>query len=187
MKGRPITEKRKKFCYEYMKDFSGKYAAIRAGYKANNAEMTASKMLKDERVWAFLKTLKDKANKILEISHQDMLMRLKNWIESDITETIGLTPLQIKELPIELKRLITEYKHKKQYYVPKKGADPDSLIGVVELIELKFVSKEKAVDMVNRHIGFYDQDNKQKRTSLDISNVSSGTLEEIVKCLIVQK
>ncbi len=45
------------------------------------------------------------AAKVVNTTHEGIIKELKNWIEADITETILLTPAQIKELPIEMKQI----------------------------------------------------------------------------------
>lgn len=169
-----ITAKQKKFCEEYMVDLNAKQAAIRSGYSNNTAVAQASRLLVNVNVQNYIKRLKTKAAEVLEITTQQMLRRLKNWIDSDITETIGLSPVEVQMLPIQVRRLITSYKHKIKRY-PNPGK-PDT---VVEEIELKFVSKERAVEMVNKHIGFYDEDNRQKAPVLDMSNLSTDVLKEL--------
>ena len=56
MKG--ITEKRKKFCSEYLKDFNIRQAACRAGYSKNMAKACSYKFLKDPLIRQFLKSMK---------------------------------------------------------------------------------------------------------------------------------
>lgn len=45
-----LPPRRRLFVLEYVKDFNGKQAAIRAGYKATSAEITASKLLSIAKV-----------------------------------------------------------------------------------------------------------------------------------------
>jgi phage terminase small subunit len=45
-----LTEKRRRFVEEYLKDLNGKQAAIRAGYAPGSAEVEASRLLKDAKV-----------------------------------------------------------------------------------------------------------------------------------------
>jgi len=49
-----------------------------------------------------------------------------------------------------------------------------------ETIELQFVSKERAIDMINKHLGFYEIDNKQKTNEINIftSNDKHKTIIE---------
>lgn len=53
-----LSEKRQAFCREYMKDFNGTAAAIRAGYSPKSAQEQAAMMLKTECVAAEIERLK---------------------------------------------------------------------------------------------------------------------------------
>ena len=126
---------------------------------------------------AYIHLKHNEASRIIEITKEGILIELKNWIESDITETIGLTSEQIKDLPIELKRLINKYKYSKKSFYDKEG----NLLSIEENILLSFVSKERAIEMINKHIGFYEADNRQKEVRFDLSGFTYEQLKEISK------
>lgn len=149
-----LNEKQKQFCREYLIDLNATQAAIRAGYSEKTAKEIASQHLTKLNVQNYISELKEKRNKRVQITQDEVLKKLLIWLNSDITETIGLNQQQIKELPIEVRRLITSYKRTVRTVPTSNGVVEE------ENIELKFVSKEKAIEMVNRHIGFYDADNK---------------------------
>lgn len=161
----PISDKQKRFCEEYVIDLNATQAAIRAGYSEGSAKEQGSRLLTNANIQEYLTELKQKASDVLEITHHDVLKRLKTWAESDITETIGLTPEELKELPLEIRQLITSYKHTSKTYM--SGETPI----VEEYIELKFVSKEKAIEMIGRHIGFYEKDNSQQAGNIMIFEI----------------
>ena len=163
-----LTDKQIRFCKEYIIDLNQTQAAIRAGYSEKTAYSIGNNLLKKVEIQSYIQELKKKRSEKIEITAEQVLIELKNWAMSDITETIGLSPQQVKELPKEVRRLITKYKHTKRIL-------PDDF-GTEETIELWFVSKEKALEMINRHIGFYEVDNKQK-TSLKGSIAISKWLE----------
>lgn len=50
-----LTKKQMKFCAEYVLDYNGTKAAIRAGYKESNAASQASKLLRNSEVLAYIK------------------------------------------------------------------------------------------------------------------------------------
>lgn len=52
-----LLPKQELFCQEYIKDFHGQNAAIRAGYESKNARITASKMLADDRCRNYIRSL----------------------------------------------------------------------------------------------------------------------------------
>lgn len=92
-------------------------------------------------------------------------------MNSDITETINLTPDQVKELPLPVRKLITKYRHHKRFL---KNGD------LLESIELEFVSKERAVEMLSKHTGFFAKDNDQK-TNVKINMTSDEVKEKATK------
>lgn len=115
--------------------------------------------------------MQQRASKHLEITHEDLLSQLKTWAESDITETMCLSADEIKELPIEIGRLITKFK---RTVVTTKLGD------TIETIELTFVYKEKAIDMINKHIGFYGLDNRQRKPEIDVSKLGSDVIKSLL-------
>lgn len=142
--------KHEMFCKEYIKDLNASKAYLRAGYSNNGANCASSKLFAKDNIRQRIMELKDKRSEKLEITTDDVLRKLQKWVDSDLTEFMTLTPTQIKKLDKDLKKLITYFKHSKT-----------TIEGIEnETIELKFVSKEKAQDWINRHIGFYEKDNK---------------------------
>jgi phage terminase small subunit len=168
-----LTDKQERFCVEYMIDFNATQSAIRAGYSENTANEQGSQNLAKLSIQERIQELKAKASEKLDITHTDLLRELKNWAYSDITETISLTPLEVKELPIEIRRLVTKYKHTK---VNVEGVE-------TETIELHFVSKEKAIEMIAKHIGFYEKDNTQKKTVFNFEELTTDELIERSKAV----
>lgn len=60
-----ITKRVMNFCREYVKDYNGTQAAVRAGYKESNAASQASKLLKDANV---LNLIQENQKKLMESS-----------------------------------------------------------------------------------------------------------------------
>ena len=100
---------------------------------------------------SYKKEKQEEVAKILGTSHEQLLNELKRWAYSDITETIMLLPEEVKELPPEIRRLITKFKSTKRDVLGMNG----NIVEKIEVIELWFVSKEKAMDMIHKHVGFY--------------------------------
>lgn len=152
-----LTDKQKMFCKEYLVDLNATQAAIRAGYSEKTATATGCENLRKPNIQGYIQELKKERADKLEITQLAVLKELHNWAFSDITETISLTPCEVQDLPIEVRRLITKYKKTTR-------SIGDEMME--EVIELHFVSKEKAMEMIARHIGFYEKDNGQKPTVL---------------------
>ena len=146
--------------------FNGKQAYLKY-YKnvtGDTATTNFSKIQNYPEVAEYIKEKHKKASSIIEATHEGVLKQLIRWLELDITETIELTPDQIKELPIWIRVLITKYKTTTREIHNSKG----EVIETIKTIELHFVSKEKAMEMINKHIGFYEVDNRQKAAKINI-------------------
>lgn len=131
---------------------------------------------------AYMKQKHKEAASKINTSHEGILKELKAWVEADITETINLSSEQIKQLPVEIRRLITKYKQTNKDFYNSEG----KVVASVETIELHFVSKEKAIEMINKHVGFYEKDNEQKVSPINI-HTSNSKHKSIVEDIIEGK
>lgn len=171
MLGKLLPQTRRK--YEMVVDewfvngFNGA-SAYRKLYKRVSKDLTASvnfsKIQALPEMKAYILEKHEAAAKIINTTHEGILNELQRWVQSDITETISLNADEIKALPIEIRRLITKYKKRLKHFYDKDG----NLLNVEDTVELHFVSKERAIDMINKHLGFYEADNKQKSNEINI-------------------
>ena len=72
-----LNDKQKRFCHEYIKDFNGANAAIRAGYGEKGASATASRMLNYVNIKAYLDSLQAKMREESQIDAQWILEKFK--------------------------------------------------------------------------------------------------------------
>jgi len=98
-----------------------------------------------------------------EIKTLDVLHKLKTWLNSDPSKFIGLTPDQVKDLPPDVRQCIQAIDHKKKTYKDRQGKQVTE-----EQIKVTLVDKVKTMDMLNKHIGFYSEDNKQKGSNVNV-------------------
>lgn len=126
--------------------------------KVSTADSNFRKILGITRIENYISEKKEKAENLLRTKHEGILQELKNWAYSDITQTLLLDPQSVKELPPEVRRLITKFKHTKRNLTNSDG----EIFETIEHVELSFVSKEKAMEMIGKHVGFYGADNEQK-------------------------
>lgn len=133
-----LSEKQKRFCEEYVIDLNATQAAIRAGYSKKTANRIASQNLSKLDIQNYIQSLQTKISEELKISATDVL----------------------KE--------IIEVKDRCMQAVPVMVFDPvDKCMVQKENSEGKgiweFNSRDalKALDMMGRHIGFYEKDNDQ--------------------------
>ncbi len=150
----------KKYCLVIDEWFVNGWNGAQAYWKyyPKATENTADKGFRDihgnPRIQEYIKKKYQEIQEKIEVTHDDLLSRLKLWVDSDITSTLLLSANEIKELPKEIRQLITEYTCD---VVVVDGKE------VAKKIKLKFISKEKAADMIAKHIGFYGEHNKQKK------------------------
>ncbi len=52
-----------------------------------------------------------------------------------------------------------------------------------EVIEIKLIDKTKAVEMINKHIGFYEIDNKQKSNKINLNKIDTTTLNVLFQSM----
>ena len=128
----------------------------------NTADKSFRDIHENPRIKDYIKEKKEAAKTTLKTSHEVLLKELENWAYSDITETLMLNPEQVKELPIEIRRLITKFKATSRHLRDKEG----SIYETIDMVELWFVSKEKAMEMIHKHTGFYGEHNYQKNSKM---------------------
>lgn len=149
----------------FVNGFDGAKAYRKYYPKAKRADDSFYKIQRIPEVEDYIKSKREEAKMLSRSSHKSLLDEYENWMYSDITQTISLTPDQLKTLPPEVRRLITKFKRTTRTIGDFVEED---------VIELQFVSKEKAADMLNRHIGFYEKDNKQKENVVNVINLGGG-------------
>lgn len=154
----------------FVNGFNGRKAYRKYYPKASDetADVEFNRILSIPKVAEYKKEKEEEAQKTLRTSHKTMLEELENWAYSDITQTILLPPEEVKELPEEVRRLITKYETvTKRYQV---GGEPVTETSV----KLSFVSKEEAMRMIHKHTGFYEKHNSQQVNKVIVTLPDNG-------------
>ncbi len=130
-----LNEKQKQFCNEFIIDFNGTQAAIRAGYSKKTANEQAAQLLAKLSIQSYIKELIEKRNERTRITQDEVV--------KDI--------IKVKDRCMQNEAVLD-----------KEG----NLTGIY-----KFDSQgaNKALDMLMKHTGGYDLDNKQKQAPLTIN------------------
>ena len=149
-----LTDKQELFCQEYMKDLNGKQAAIRAGYEAKSAEVTASRMLSNAKVQSFINSLKEKRADKLEISAEKVLAELAKIGFSDMKDFLN-SDYSLKSLD--------------EIDASKSGAIQSIQKEIIQgetytntTVKFKLHDKLSALEKIAKHIGFFEKDNEQQ-------------------------
>lgn len=101
-----LTEKQKRFCEEYLKDGNATQAAIRAGYKKENAFQTGAENLKKPNVLAYKEELMRQARKDTKsaIADADEVLAfytamMRGEVKSQELVIDGMSPAHLEEVP----------------------------------------------------------------------------------------
>lgn len=119
-------------------------------------------------------SLRAKAN----IEPEQVVAELVNWVYADPTQFLALTPDDVKALPPEIRRCIQTINYKKVTTYDSKGNKKEQ-----EVMDLKFIDKTKAVEMLNKMLGFYALDNKQKGSVVNVDNLNVNELKILQQIL----
>lgn len=179
LKYEEITEYHSKLVDEYLNNGNNKAQAMlkfKPSLTYSSTINAFNKIIVRPEVKQYLKErqreLKERAN----IKSLDILNKLKTQINIDASTFIGLKPDQIKELPIEVKQCIQDIDYKERKYTNKQGKRT-----VETHVKIKLVDKQKALDMINKHIGFYSEDNKQRANKINIDKLNVNVLNALLQ------
>ncbi|TJY38203.1 terminase small subunit [Pontimicrobium aquaticum] len=147
-------------------------------YNYNSAASLFNTVIKHTDSIAYIQAKREALRSSVSIKNEDILKELINWAYSDITDYILLTPSELKQLPEDLKRCIQSATYKKKKYVTRQGEEVEE-----EVMTVKLVDKSKALEMINKHLGFYLEDNKQKSNPINIERLSVDTLNALLQAI----
>lgn len=146
-----LTPKQEMFCQEYLIDLNAKQAAIRAGYSENAAQEQGSRLLSYAKVQAKIEELQNVRLKRLNISQDYVITTIIDTIE----RCKQAEPVMIKDM---------------------SGI-------MVESGEYKFDANAvlKGAEMLGKHIGFFEKDNKQSKqdviiTGIKVTDINGDTI-----------
>ena len=139
-----LNEKQKRFVSEYIIDLNAKQAAIRAGYSPKGAEPQASRLLSNAKVQVEIAKAMEDRGKRTGITQDRVLAELSaiafakatDYVEVDDDGIVRIKPTA--ELTDEQKKAIASI---------KEGANG---------IEIKLTDKTKALEMLSRHLGLFN-------------------------------
>ena len=161
-----INERHAKFINEYLNNGLNKVKAYIKTYPDTtyqSAQQGAMTVMDRPEVQTYLSKRQNEIKERANIKSLDILHKLQTWLTCDPTDFIGLTPENIKELPMEVMQFIQDIEHTKREYTDRQGNQVTD-----HKIKVKLVDKTKAADMISKHIGLYALDNKQKGTNVNV-------------------
>lgn len=173
-----LTEKQQRFCDQYLIDLNATQAAIRAGYSAKTACKIGHKILLLPHVQGYLsgkrQEIQEKTNITLERTLQEIarlaFLKPKNFYRED-----GITLKPVCELDDDTAACLTGMEI--EDILEGRGQNK---VKVGTLVKIKYTEKAKALDMLMRHLGGYETDNKQKEAAVVVP-LNDEQVDRIIK------
>lgn len=163
----------------FLNGFNG-YKAVQS-VKSNSviaAKAMFNQIIKNEDIQSYIHEKRILLKRQSEIKNENILKELMNWSYVDISDFIGLTKEEIKSLPSDVKRCIQSFKVIKRTYKDRAGIER-----IDEVIEVKLIDKTKALEMINKHVGFYEKDNSQKVNKINLEMLDTNTLNILYQAI----
>ena len=177
-----LTPKQMRFVDEWLIDFNGKQAAVRAGYSAKTAEATAARMLRNVKVQAEISRRQKDLQRRTEVSQDRVVKELARVAFSNATNAVQVQPRTIvgadgKKIVIQTVALtataeLTDDQRAAIAQI-KQGANG---------IEVKMYDKIKALELLGRHIGMFNDKLELKATVTEnpFAGLSTDELRRLI-------
>jgi phage terminase small subunit len=152
-----LTDRKDLFCHEYIIDFNGTQAAIRAGYSSKTANEQASRLLASVKTRQRIDELLEERKSKIEINEKYVLDKLTTFSNANIMDFYDVVnnKLVLKDLS-SLPRNIT-----------------DSIVEIRDTkdgIGLKIIDKKGSVVDIGRYLGMFT----------DNMNINEETFEDVI-------
>jgi phage terminase small subunit len=208
---RPLTPKQNTFVHEYLKDLNATQSAIRAGYSKKTAEAIGKENLQKPLIQEAIRQALEDREKATGITTQRVLRELGAIAFADATDVVGvemkpflkeerfykgnrrIKPSEFYALPYEEqeKIRIEEVMEDRQTVVIQNMSElsPDQKKSIASIkqgkngIEVTFHNKEKALEMIARHLGMFNDKVEHSGTvrteNVDVSPLSTEELRKL--------
>lgn len=162
--GDNLTPKQRRFSEEYVIDWHGTNAAIRAGYSKDTAYSIASENLKKPEIKAYIEELQQDVAKLCGVSAARNVLELKKIAYSSLAEFKDgwMTEKDFDELTDDQKSVLSEIQHTTKVF---EG-------GQETIVKFKLHDKQRAIEIMNKMLGFNATD------KLDITSKGEKIMTE---------
>lgn len=167
-----LTNKQKRFCEEYIKDFNATAAYIRAGYsvrKRSTASKNAPKLLKKSGIRERISSLQEKVTESCVMQKERVIQELARVAFYDLREIIKYDPVNkvhyvddISDLPPDTTAAIRRVKASWITVEVEPGRRESRQVFSLELHD-----KLKALELAGKHLGLFEQDDKGVNVSFN--------------------
>lgn len=146
---KPLTAMKQAFVDEYIIDFHGTNAAIRAGYSKKTADQQASRLLKEPRISAAIAEALEARTRRTQIDADWVLQRAASMLEADVADIIDEQGryLPVKEWPKVWRQMLAGIDIKELW--DGSGKDREQ---IGEVAKIRFIDRLKALELVGKHV-----------------------------------
>ena len=161
---KPLTEKQKIFCREYIFDWNGTRSAIKAGYSENTAAQIASENLIKPNIKAHIAEIQNNLEEIAGISRLKVINEYKKMAFTSIAHlhNTWIDKKDFDKLTNDQKECISEINTRVVKRNISNSETPE--IVDVESIQVKLHDKNKALEAMRKMLG-YDEAEKHDYTT----------------------
>ncbi len=147
---RPLNVRQLAFIREYAVTGNGRHSAVMAGYSPHSAEVLASKLLAQPKIKSELMKLRSEISDRFSLKAAQVLQQLARMVMVDPREFV-----YADGKPVPLHQLSDAAASALQ------GFETEVLGGGITRTKYKLVDRGAAVERAMRHLGLFEQDNKQ--------------------------
>lgn len=176
-----LTPKQMRFVDEWLIDFNGKQAAIRAGYSAKTAEATAARLLRNVKVQAEISRRQKDLQRRTEVTQDRVVKELARIAFADATDYAQVETRTVeKDDGTEVSYQTVTLKNTAELSPEQRAAIAGIKQGA-NGIEVKLCDKIKALELLGRHIGMFNDKLEVKAT---VENPFAGLSTEELRNVI---
>ncbi len=170
-----LTDKQQRFVKEYLIDLNATQAAIRAGYSEKTAGQIGEQNLKKLEI-----------QNAIHVAQQEISKRTDITIDRVLNEYAKIAFSDVRNI------LTTDGGLKDAFEWDDDTAGAVASIKSFEVTtpegeklgtnrEIKMYDKLRALESIGKHLGFFETDNKQKQSQIDVNVLSDDTINALLK------
>ncbi|MEM7485047.1 MAG: terminase small subunit [Bacteroidota bacterium] len=170
-----MEAKKKRFCEEYVLDFIGSEAAIRAGYNPKRAKQHAYELMQEQEVKDYIEKLQDELSERSKITVDECVEILSKLARFDIAELYQedgeLKPIHEIDFDSRLSLEGVDVESRSSL-----GSEDEGFVRST-VKKVKLSNRKQAIDMLMKHLGGYREDNSQKQPNVTMLSLNPLTDE----------
>lgn len=148
-------------------------------YTYASAGVVGAAIVKDKRNKPYIDAKRTSTRSAVLVENEQLIGEWVNFAFSDITDYIGLSLSELKELPPPVRRCLTVIDvTTKEYFDKKLGA-----IVKEEHVKLKLTSKERFHEMLAKHLDLFSANNKGKQPVINLTKIDKVTINDLLQAM----